>query len=310
MLETIGHLPVFVSVVEAGSFTKAASKLGITKSAVSRRISDLEADLGVQLLQRTTRRLSLTEAGERYLTHARRALREAEAAEDAASELQRLPRGKLRLNTPMSFGRLHVAPAIPSFLARYPGIQIDMTMEDRAVDLVEGGYDLAIRVGTLGDSSMVARKLAPSRNVICASPGYVAARGAPATPGDLLEHDCLLYAYYSEANEWTFVRDSHSESVRVSGSYRVNNSEALREAVLRDSGVARIPTFIVGPDLAEGRLRCLLNDYAMPPQDIYAIWPERQYMPAKVRLFIDFLIERIGGANPSWDAWEIIGKSR
>lgn len=301
-MDTIAYIPFFVAVTEAGSFTKAAGKLGVTKSAVSRRISDLEEELGVQLLQRSTRRLSLTEAGERYLVHARRALHEAEHAQDAASELQRLPRGRLRLNAPMSFGRLHVAPAIPDFLARYPDIQIDMTMEDRAVDLVEGGYDLAIRVGTLADSSMVARKLTTSRNVICASPAYVAAHGAPATPEALRDHDCLLYSYYSGANEWTFIRDGRPESVRVTGSYRVNNSEALREAVLQGAGIARIPTFIVGPDIAEGRLQRPLSEYHMPSQDIYAIWPERQYMPAKVRLFIDFLRERIGASDPVWNA--------
>jgi len=301
MLVNIGSIPVFVAVVEAKSFTAAAASLGLTKSAVSRRISDLEEDLGVQLLHRTTRRLSLTEAGERYLEHARGALFEASAAEDAATELQRVPRGRLRINTPMSFGRLHVAPAIPSFLERYPGVQVDMTMDDRVVDLVEGRYDVAIRVGTLSDSSLVARKLAPSHNLLCASGAYIETHGAPATPAELLDHNCLLYAYFSEANEWTFIRDSQDQSVRVSGSYKVNNSEALREALLRGTGIGRIPTFIVGPDLSEGRLVPLLCDYRMPSQDIYAVWPERRYLPTKVRVFIDFLSERIGGPQSVWD---------
>ena len=302
MTETIGSIPVFVAVVDAQSFTKAAAKLGLTRSAVSRRISDLEDDLGVRLLHRTTRRLSLTEAGERYLDHARRALDEAVAAEDAATELQRVPSGRLRINTPMSFGRLHVAPAIPSFLATFPKIQIDMTMEDRTVDLVEGGYDLAIRVGNLEDSTLVARKLAPNRNLVCASQAYLDEHSAPCVPHDLLEHDCLLYAYFSEANEWSFLRDGRTERVRVSGSYRVNNSEALREAILKGVGVGRSPTFAVGPDLASGRLVQLLCDYEMPSQDIYAIWPERSHLPPKVRAFIDFLAERIGGPQPTWDA--------
>ena len=301
MALNISSIPVFVAVVEAKSFTVAAASLGLTKSAVSRRISDLEEDLGVQLLHRTTRRLSLTEAGERYLEHARGALTEALAAEDAAMELQRVPRGRLRINTPMSFGRLHVAPAIPAFLERHPGIQVDMSMDDRVVDLVEGRYDVAIRVGTLSDSSLVARKLAPSHNVLCASRTYLEAQERLLAPEDLINHNCLLYAYFSEANEWTFTRDGREQSVRVSGNYQVNNSEALREALLQGSGIGRIPTFIVGPDLAEGRLVPLLCDYRMPSQDIYAVWPERRYLPTKVRAFIDFLSERIGGQQPVWD---------
>jgi len=297
----MASIPVFVAVVEAESFTRAAAKLGQTKSAVSRRVSDLEEELGVQLLHRTTRSLSLTEAGERYLEHARTALSEALAAEDAATELQRAPRGRLRINTPMSFGRLHVAPAIPDFLERYPDIHVDMTMEDRVVDLIEGRYDLAIRVGTLPDSTLVARKLAPSSTVLCASPEYVKKHGEPHTPEELLDRNCLLYAYFSEANEWTFVRDTERTSIRVSGSYQVNNSEALRDAVMQGSGVSRIPTFIVGPDIAKGDLVRLLDDYVMPSQDIYAVWPERRHLPAKVRVFIDYLTERIGGAQPIWD---------
>lgn len=301
MNPSMASIPVFVAVVEAESFTRAAAKLGLTKSAVSRRVSDLEEELGVQLLHRTTRSLSLTEAGERYLEHARTALSEALAAEDAATELQRVPSGRLRINTPMSFGRLHVAPAIPDFLERYPDIHVDMTMEDRVVDLIEGRYDLAIRVGTLPDSSLVARKLAPSSTVLCASPEYVKKHGEPHTPEELLDHNCLLYAYFSEANEWTFVRDTERTSIRVSGSYQVNNSEALRDAVMQGSGVSRIPTFIVGPDIAKGDLVRLLDDYVMPSQDIYAVWPERRHLPTKVRVFIDYLTERIGGAQPIWD---------
>lgn len=301
MNASMASIPVFVAVVEAESFTRAAAKLGLTKSAVSRRVSDLEEELGVQLLHRTTRSLSLTEAGERYLEHARTALSEAIAAEDAATELQRVPRGRLRINAPMSFGRLHVAPAIPDFLKRYPDIHVDMTMEDRVVDLIEGRYDLAIRVGTLPDSTLVARKLAPSSTVLCASPEYVKKHGEPQTPEELLDHNCLLYAYFSEANEWTFVRDTERTSIRVSGSYQVNNSEALRDAVMQGSGVSRIPTFIVGPDIAKGDLVRLLDDYVMPSQDIYAVWPERRHLPTKVRVFIDYLTERIGGAQPIWD---------
>lgn len=296
MVEAIAAIPVFVAVVEAGSFTAAAKKLGLTKSAVSRRVSDLEEDLGVRLLHRTTRRLSLTEAGERYLQHARPALLEAQAAEDAVSQLQAKPRGRLRINAPMSFGRLHVAPAIPAFLECYPEIEVHMTMDDRVVDLVSGGFDVAIRIGSLPDSSLIARKLGPSHNALCATDAYLRKHGEPRTPEELLDHNCVLYAYFSDANEWTFIRDDHRQSVRVSGRYQVNNSEALREALLQDVGIGRIPTFIVGPDLAAGRLKRVLPDYTMPSQDIYAVWPETRHLPAKVRLFIDFLR---GRSSPS-----------
>lgn len=304
MTLTIGAIPIFVAVLDAGSFTGAADRLGVTKSAVSRRISDLEDDLGVRLLHRTTRRLSLTEAGERYLRYARRALSEAQAAEDAASSLQDSPRGHLRINTPMSFGRLHVAPAIPDFLARYPDIRVEMTMEDRTIDLVEGGYDVGIRVGVLAESSLIARRLAPSRNVVCATPAYLEQHPPVLTPRDLLQHNCLRYAYFSEANEWTFTREDQREPVRVSGSYQVNNSEALREAVLAGVGVARVPLFVVGEDLRRGRLTRVLPHYDMPAQYVHAVWPERAYLPRKVRVFVDFLRDRIGGEAPVWESGE------
>ena len=297
----MGSIPVFIAVVDAGSFTAAAGKLGVTKSAISRRVSDLEEELGVRLLQRTTRTLSLTEAGERYLEYARRALQEAEAAEDAATALQDSPRGRLRIGSPMSFGRLFVARAIPTFLARYSDVAVDVTMDDRVLDLVSGGFDLAIRIGNLAESSLIARKLAPSRQVLCASPAYLARREPLQAPHDLLEHDCLRYAYFSQGNEWALIRGDEHHEIRVSGRYQVNNSEALREAAVQGTGIARIPLFIVADDLRAGRLRRVLPDYEMPAQHIYAVWPERAYMPQKVRVFLDFLIDRIGGDTPVWE---------
>ncbi|MEM8610137.1 MAG: LysR substrate-binding domain-containing protein [Myxococcota bacterium] len=299
MAQTMAAIPVFVAVVDGNSFTAAADRLGVTKSAVSRRIAELEEDLGVRLLHRTTRKLSLTEAGDRYLEFARRSLQEARLAEDAATALQDLPRGRLRINTPMSFGRLHVAPTIPAFLARYPDVEVEMTMDDKFVDIVGGGYDLAIRVGRLADSTLVARKLAPNHTVLCASPDYLASHPAPVTPEDLLDHNCLRYSYYSEAGEWTLLRGDEAQHVRVTGNYQVNNSEALREALVRGCGIGRIPRFIVDPDLAAGRLRCVLSEYDLPAQDIYAVWPERAYLPRKVRVFVDFLAEQ--GWAPFWD---------
>ncbi len=299
-MESFGSIPVFVAVVESGGFSSAALKLGISKSAVSKRITQLENQLGVRLLHRTTRRLSLTEAGERYFENAAKALACANDAEDAAVQLQGNPQGLLRIHALMSFGRLHLAPLIPEFIERFPDIHIDLVLEDRAVDLIEGGFDVAIRVGVLPDSTMITRKLAPLRSVICASPEYVARNGKPKSPAELIEHNCLLYSY--SVSEWTFMDQSGAETVKVSGNYRVNKSEARREALLQGVGIGRVPTFIVGPDLESGRLVHLLDSYQMPAKTLYSVFPERQHLPAKVRAFLDFAVEHFGGDKPYWDA--------
>jgi len=301
-MEGFGAIPVFVAVVENGSFSAAARTLGISKSAVSKRINQLEAQLGVRLLHRTTRKLSLTEAGERYFEHASRALAAAGQAEDAVTELQGEPQGHLRISAPMSFGRLHVAPLIPKFLKRCPKLQIDLVMDDRKVDLVAGGFDVAIRAGNLPASTLIARKLAPVRVVLCASPDYIDRYGQPGRPVELSSHNCVLYSYSSDADEWTLIGESGPETVTVSGSYQVNNSEALLEALREGVGIGRLPTFVAGPDLKAGRLVKLFESYSLPDFSIYAVFPERQYLPAKVRVFLDFAIEHFGGDRPYWDA--------
>jgi DNA-binding transcriptional LysR family regulator len=269
---------------------------------VSKRINQLEAHLGVRLLHRTTRKLSLTEAGERYFEHAAQALTAAGQAEDAVTELQGEPQGNLKISSPMSFGRLHVAPLIPKLLQRHPKLQIDLVMDDRKVDLVAGGFDVAIRAGNLPASTLIARKLAPLRQVLCASPDYIDRYGRPGTPAELSSHNCVLYSYSSDANEWTLIGESGPETVAVSGNYHVNNSEALLEALREGVGIGRLPTFVAGPDLKTGRLVKLFESYRIPEFTIYAVFPERQYLPAKVRAFLDFAIEYFGGNRPYWDA--------
>jgi len=301
-MEGFGAIPVFVAVVENGGFSAAARTLGISKSAVSKRINQLEAHLGVRLLHRTTRKLSLTEAGERYFEHAAQALTAAGQAEDAVTELQGEPQGNLKISSPMSFGRLHVAPLIPKLLQRHPKLQIDLVMDDRKVDLVAGGFDVAIRAGNLPASTLIARKLAPVRQVLCASPDYIDRYDRPGTPAELSSHNCLLYSYSSDANEWTLIGEGGPETVTVSGSYQVNNSEALLEALREGIGIGRLPTFVAGPDLKTGRLVKLFESYRLPDFTIYAVFPERQYLPAKVRAFLDFAIEYFGGDQPYWDA--------
>ena len=295
-------IPVFVRVVENGGFSAASRALGVSKSAVSKRINQLENHLGVLLLHRTTRKLSLTEAGERYYEHAAQALSAAGRAEDSVAELQGEPQGKLKISSPMSFGRLHVAPLIPKLMQRYPKLQIDLVMDDRNIDLVADGIDVAIRSGDMPDSTLIARKLAPLRQVLCASPTYIDRYGMPVTPSELRERNCILFSYSGDANEWTLNKDGQSEAVLVSGGYRVNNSEAIVEALREGVGIGRLPTFVAGPDLKAGNLVRVLESYQIPDHTFYAVFPERQYLPAKVRAFLDFAIEYFGGDQPYWDA--------
>jgi len=300
-MEEFSAIPVFVAVVEKGGFSAAARALGVSKSAVSKRINQLEKQLGVRLLYRTTRKLSLTEAGERYFEHAARALQAAAQAEDAVAQLQGDPQGTLKISAPMSFGRLHVAPLIPKLLKRYPKLQVELVMDDRATDLVAAGFDIAIRSGKMADSTLVARKLAPLRQVLCTSPEYIAQHGLPSTPAQLTEHNCILFSYSSDNNIWTLCAEGEQEEVQVAGNYRVNNSEALIEALRAGIGIGRLPTFVAGPDLKAGRLVQLFDTYQIPSQMFYAVFPERRYMPAKVRAFLDFAIENFGGDQPYWD---------
>lgn len=300
-MDTIGAIPVFVAVVQYGGFSPAARFLGISKSAVSKRVSLLEQQLGVKLLHRTTRKLSLTEAGEHYFEHALKANLAARDAEDAVAQLQGEPQGRLRINSPMSFGRLHMAPMIPEFLKKYPKIRIDLVMDDKRLDLVSGGFDIAIRGGALPDSTLVARRLATLNSVLCASPDYLERHGYPQQLDDLLQHNCLSFSYSNDVKEWSFTQGNQRHSVVVSGSYQVNNSEALLEAVRQGLGVARLPTFVAGPDIRTGRLNVLFPEYQMPELAINAVLIERQYMPAKVRAFLDFAIEYFGSETPYWE---------
>ncbi|MDT3249826.1 LysR family transcriptional regulator [Serratia sp. root2] len=301
MSDNFAAIPLFVAVVECGSFSAAGQRLGITKSAVSKRIAQLEGSLGVQLLHRTTRRLSLTEAGEQYFGYARNACAVAQEGEDAITRLQGQPQGILRLSVPMVFGRLHIAPLIPVFLAACPEVEINMMMDDKLVDLVEGGYDLAIRIGRLADSSLIARRIAPCYSVLCAAPAYLARSGTPKDLTQLAQHNCLFYSYYRAGSEWQFQGPEGAVRFQPRGNYQVNNSEALREALIAGLGICQMPTFIVGDDLAQGRLVEVLPDYKLPEHAIYAVYPERKHVPAKVMAFVDFLLAQLGGERPYWD---------
>lgn len=299
-MDSLRDMAVFARVVERRSFTGAASDLGVSKSAVSKQVSRLEDGLGARLLNRTTRKLSLTEAGAAFFERCGRILEEAQAAEEEVGELAAVPRGRLRVAAPMTFGVLHLASVMPDFLARYPEISVDIDLDDRQVDLVRDGFDLAIRIGNLADSALVARVIAPSRHVVCASPDYLARHGAPVKPADLVRHNCFCYTYSSRIDEWHLRGPSGPELVPVSGNLRSNNGDLLLQAALSGAGVLASPSFIVGRDLAAGRLAEVLPGHALEDYAIHAVYAHRRHLPPKVRAFIDYLIERFG-PDPYWD---------
>ncbi|MGE5548659.1 MAG: LysR family transcriptional regulator [Solirubrobacterales bacterium] len=300
-MDRLAAMEAFVRVAEARSFSEAARRLRSSKSVVSRQVSALEAELGARLFHRTTRSMTLTEAGQGYYERCARILADIDEANQSVSQLQAAPRGKLRVNAPMSFGFLHLAPAIPDFLARYPDVDVDMTMNDRFVDLVDEGFDVAVRIARLADSSLVARKLAPMRRAVCASPDYLDAHGVPQSPEDLAAHDCLCYSNVALSDEWRFVTpDGKPWPVAVRGRLRTNNGDALRAAALKGVGLAYLPTFLVGNDLKAGTLVPVLGEYVPQDMAVHAVYPHSRHLSPKVRAFVDFLADRFG-PRPYWD---------
>lgn len=298
-MDRLAAMTAFARVAETGSFSEAARRLRSSKSVVSRQIAALESELGVRLLHRSTRALTLTEAGRSYFDQLVRILADIDEANLSVSHLQAAPRGRLRVNAPMSFGIRHLAPAIPDFLARCPEVEIDLTLNDRFVDLVDEGFDMAVRIGQLIESSLVARRLAPLRRVVCASPAYLAARGIPTTPDDVAGHECLCYSNMSAGNEWKFVdRDGRPWPVEIKGRLRINNGDAIRVAALNGLGLACLPSFIVGEDLRAGTLVPVLTEATHQEGAVFAVYPHARLLSPKVRVFIDFLAERFGPNPP------------
>ena len=298
-----GHLAemaVFARVAEARSFTAAARELGMTKSAVSKQVARLEAHLGLRLLNRSTRRLSLTEAGAAFLGGCQQMVAEAEQAEQAVSFLAAAPRGTLSLNAPVSFGTLHILPGLAEFLAAYPELRVEVTLNDRVVDLVEEGFDAAVRIRKLEDSALVARRLATSRRVLAAAPDYLRRHPAPARLEDLAAHDCLIYAYQREGPLWRLEGPEGPREVKVSGRLQVNNGDALMAAAIGGAGIAYLPTFLCGDALREGRLARVLPDWCDREDSISVIYPQGRNLLPKVRVFVDFMAERCAG-TPYWD---------
>jgi DNA-binding transcriptional LysR family regulator len=296
------EMVVFNHVVEAAGFSGAARRLGLSKSSVSKHITALEGRLGVQLLHRTTRRLSLTEVGRAFYARCAQIVREVEDAELEVSRTHAAPHGLLKVNAPMSFGQLHLTPVVADLMRQYPGLRVELVLDDRALNTVEGGFDVTIRVAPrLQDSTLIVRRLAPNRVVVCGSPDYLERHGAPRDPAELSRHECLLYSYLSSRDTWHFIGPDGDHWVAVNGSFRANNGDALRQAALAGLGLAQLPSFIVGPDLAEGRLEPVLVPFEDRSTAICALYSPTRHLSAKVRAFVDVLAKRFG-PNPAWDA--------
>lgn len=297
-MEHLSDIAVFVRVVDTGSFTATADALGLTQSTVSKSVSRLEERFGTRLLNRSTRKFSLTQAGSTLYERGKRALVEIEEVEVEVARLQAEPRGILRVSAPTSFGALHLAPILPAFLERYPALTIDLQLDDRQTDLVEEGFDCAIRIKELGDSTLVARKLAPCRQVICAAPEYLRRHGTPGAPEELKRHPVLIYTYRPSLGEW-ILRGPNGKTTKIETSARLssNSGIALTQAALSGFGIVVPPKFYITKELEEGRLVAILDDHTvLPSLNIYVIYPERRYLSPKVRAFVDFLDERIGAA--------------
>lgn len=285
---------VFFSVVEANGFGAAARRLETTPASVSRRVKALEQRLGVRLLQRTTRKLGMTEAGERYYREGRRLLHELDDLEQALADSARELQGELRIVAPMSFGQRRLAPLVARFAARHDQLRISLILEDRETDLIDEAADLAIRIGYPADSSLIARAIAPVPRHACASPDYLERRGCPQSPEDLLLHDCLHYNLIPEREEWTFHGEQGEQTLAIKGSFCSNNGDVLAEAAMQGLGITLLPNFIVEEGLADGRLVKVLEEYERAPLTLYALYPSRRHLPVKTRSFLEYLQEALG----------------
>lgn len=292
----------FVAVMETGGFAAAAARIGVSPGQASKLVSRLEADLGVRLLNRTTRAVAATEAGLAYFERVRALLDELDDLDRSIRNIAQTPRGRLRVTAPLTFGTMELARALADFAAAYPEIDLDVGFTDRLVNLVDEGFDLAVRVGHNPDSSLVARKICESRIVLVGASAYLERRGEPAAPEALAEHDCVIDANFREPNRWTFGDGAGgAKAVPVKGRIRFSNAEACLRAAEAGLGLAYLPSFVAGPAIAAGRVRRVLKDHEAPPLAVLALYPHSRHLAAKVRVLVDFLAERYRG-SPVWEA--------
>ncbi|HKF60079.1 MAG TPA: LysR family transcriptional regulator [Dongiaceae bacterium] len=303
-MDRLTSMAVFKRAVEAGSFAAAARHFGISPEMAGNHVRALESHLGVRLLNRSTRRLHLTEAGSSYYERCARILAEIEEADAEAGSQQLAPHGPLRIAAPMTFGVLHLGPAIGEYMARYPSVKVDVSLSDRRVNVIDEGFDLAIRIGDISESALVVRRLASARLVLCASPAYLAHAGRPEKPTDLTRHACLIYSDLRSPRSWRFTSaDGRTDTVQVVGPFTSNNPHLMVSLALAGHGLIYWPSFAVGAEILAGRLVPLLMDWRSRELTIRALYPHRALLSAKVRSFVDFLVERFG-PEPEWDRWQ------
>ncbi|MFC6313563.1 LysR family transcriptional regulator [Paraburkholderia dipogonis] len=288
----LDDMRIFVATVDAHNFTAAANRLSLSKQFVSRRVMALEETLGVQLLIRNTRKLAVTDLGQEFYERAKRILGEVEDAEQAMSLRRAGPRGLLRVSAPMSFGMAHLSPLVAMFLREHGDVRFEMELSDRTVDVVGEGFDMAIRIGSLPDSTLIGQKLVDIRMVACCSPGYARRRGAPKVPGDLERHSCLLYGH-GGAVSWEFVVDGVTKGVEVHGPLRANNGELVRDAAVAGLGIVRLPDFIVADTLKSGQLVPVLEAFLPTATSVYAVYPQHRQSSLTIRAFVEFLREHL-----------------
>lgn len=298
-MDCLTAMQIFGEVVQRGSFTAAAEHLGMTRVMVTRYVTQLEKWLGARLLQRSTRRISLTEAGESCLAQCRQMLDLAADMRDRSGQRDLAPKGQLRITTSMSFGVAHLAAAISDYLRQYPAVAVDMLIVDRAINLIEDRVDLAIRISGELDPNLVARRIAPCRSVICAAPAYIAGHGLPQAPADLARHNCLTYSNFGKG-EWRFRRADEDIAVPIAGNLSANEATVLTQAALAGAGIALQPTYLAGPLIRSGQLVHLLPDWQPPDLTIWGVYLTRRHVPAALRTLLDFLVARFG-QNPPWD---------
>jgi DNA-binding transcriptional LysR family regulator len=286
-------IPVFLTVVEENSFTRAAEKLGLTNSAVSKRVSNLEKHLNVKLLIRTTRRIELTEAGERYIEYARHAHRAIEEAEYAATENENMPNGLLRVSAPVTFGNIVLANLLPAFLKKYPQLKVEVDLSDVFSKVNIENFDLMLTSAHFINSSYSATTISVSETKVIASPEFISLYGTPDTPEDLVNFNCLLPSTHQIPDQWVFAKDEDEIKVKVSGNVKINNPLAVKNLTLNSVGISCLGMNIIEEDIEKGNLVTLLNDYKIPPRTFRAIYPEKNYIPAKVKSFIDFLVDEL-----------------
>ncbi len=296
-MDRLSVMEVFTNVVEFEGFSAAASHLGISRASVSKQVIQLEESLGARLLNRTTRRVSVTEVGEAYYERCKRVLAEVEEADLLVEQLHSEPRGTLKVSAPMSFGVAHLGPAVSDFLSEYRELSISLTLNDRFTDLIEEGFDIAIRIAQSADSSLIARRLSGVRCVMTATPEYLERKGVPTKPQDLSGHQCLSYSYLASGLEWSIFGPNGATSVKVSGPLKTNNGEVLLQAARQNLGVAFLPNFLVREDIQAGVLVPVLEQYRLPELSVYAVSPPNRFPARKVQAFIAFLAERFETAD-------------